>query len=548
MASLRQSAPALLLLLGFLTGSVLADDPLRTYDWTVSYSLLSPLDLEKMVIVINGQFPGPLLSVSTNDVASVTVRNNLTEPFLLTWNGIQMRRNSWQDGAQETNCAIPAGGSWTYHFQVKDQIGSFFYYPTLLLQKAAGGYGAIRVNNRGDVVNLPLGCPCDEFDVLIGDWYNTDYRELRLPLQLGLPLSYQPDGVLINGVGPYQTNFLFKPGAAYRLRISNVGLKASLNFRIQSHRMLLVETEGSYTVQRQYESLDVHVGQSYSVIVRADQPLGAYFMVASTRFLDDEVWGVATVRYSGFSGGPSSGHPPPGPDPLDYFFSMHQARTIRWNLSAEAARPNPQGSFQYGLIRETRFLLLENDRANLDGLPRYTVNGVSFLHPDTPLKLADYFQIDDVFSPAAIPDVPDGRSPSSGTSVIDVPYRGYVHIVFQNSEDVIQSWHIDGYNFFVVGMDVGAWNESKRDSYNMVDAVSRSTVQVYPQGWTAVMTELDNQGMWNIRSQMADRQFLGQELYLRVNGTRKGAPTASERDELPLPGNAILCGRAIGML
>lgn len=91
-------------------------------------------------------------------------------------NGIQMRRNSWQDGAQETNCPIPAGGSWTYHFQVKDQIGSFFYYPTLFLQKAAGGYGPIRINNRVDVVPLPFGCPCGEFDVLIGDWYNTDYR------------------------------------------------------------------------------------------------------------------------------------------------------------------------------------------------------------------------------------------------------------------------------------------------------------------------------------------------------------------------------------
>ncbi|CAN6485341.1 unnamed protein product [Victoria cruziana] len=496
MASLRRPAPPLLLFLGFLMGSVLADDPLRIYDWTVSRSFLSPLDLRKMVIVINGQFPGPLLSVSTNDVVSVTVRNNLTEPFLLTWNGIQMRRNSWQDGAQETNCPIPAGGSWTYHFQVKDQIGSFFYYPTLFLQKAAGGYGPIRINNRVDVVPLPFGCPC---------------------------------------------------GATYRLRISNVGLRASLNFRIESHTMLLVETEGSYTLQRQYENLDIHVGQSYSVLVRADQPLGSYFMVASTRFVDQEVWGVATVRYSGFAGGPSSGHIPPGPDPLDYLFSLHQARSIRWNLSAGAARPNPQGSFQYGLIRVARFLLLENAQAMLDGRRRYTVNGVSFLHPDTPLKLADYFQIGDDFRPAATPDVPDGRPPSFGTSVIDVPYRGFVHIVFQNAEDVIQSWHIDGYNFFVVGMDVGAWDESKRATYNMADAVSRSTVQVYPHGWTAVMTELDNQGTWNVRSQMADRQFSGQELYLRVNGRTEGGPGVSERDELPLPGNAILCGRAVGM-
>ncbi|CAJ2650405.1 unnamed protein product [Trifolium pratense] len=40
--------------------------------------------------------------------------------------GIQMRINSWQDGVLGTNCLIPPKWNWTYQFQVKDQIGSFF--------------------------------------------------------------------------------------------------------------------------------------------------------------------------------------------------------------------------------------------------------------------------------------------------------------------------------------------------------------------------------------------------------------------------------------
>jgi iron transport multicopper oxidase len=54
-------------------------------DWEVSYSIRSPLGVSKRVIAINGRFPGPLLNLTTNDVAHVNVVNTLDEPFLLTW-------------------------------------------------------------------------------------------------------------------------------------------------------------------------------------------------------------------------------------------------------------------------------------------------------------------------------------------------------------------------------------------------------------------------------------------------------------------------------
>lgn len=90
-------------------------------------------------------------------------------------NGLQLRKNSWQDGMQETNCPIQPDHDWTYSFQIKDQIGSFFYFPSLLLQKADGGYGAIRVNNR-QLVSVPFDQPYKEYDILTGYWYNADHR------------------------------------------------------------------------------------------------------------------------------------------------------------------------------------------------------------------------------------------------------------------------------------------------------------------------------------------------------------------------------------
>jgi iron transport multicopper oxidase len=54
---------------------------------------------------------------------------------------------------------------------------------------------------------------------------------------------------------------------------------------------------------------------------------------------------------------------------------------------------------------------------------------------------------------------------------------------------------------------------------------------------------LDNEGMWNLRSQNLERRYLGQELYLKVSqGNSSEVP--DPRDEMPMPFNALLCGKA----
>jgi FtsP/CotA-like multicopper oxidase with cupredoxin domain len=88
---------------------------------------------------------------------------------------LQHRKDSWQDGVSGTNCPIPPGQNFTYHMQAKDQIGSFFYFPSLALHKAAGGFGAIRIHSR-PLIPVPFPSPDDEYTVLIGDWYTTSHK------------------------------------------------------------------------------------------------------------------------------------------------------------------------------------------------------------------------------------------------------------------------------------------------------------------------------------------------------------------------------------
>ncbi|KAE8664830.1 Monocopper oxidase-like protein SKU5 [Hibiscus syriacus] len=205
-------------MLGYLASGSLAGDPYVFYDWTVSYLTTSPLRDKQQVIGINGQFPGPILNITTNWNVFVNVKNVLDEPLLLTWNGLQHRENAWQDGVSGTNCSIPAGWNWKYEFQ-----------------------------------------------------------GLRKDLEKGVDLGVH-DGILINVLGPYRYDQALvkdgivyqiinvEPGKTYCFRVHNVGIFTSLNFRIQGHNLLLAETEGSYTVQQNYSNMDIHVRQSFSFL------------------------------------------------------------------------------------------------------------------------------------------------------------------------------------------------------------------------------------------------------------------------------------------
>ncbi|KAI3470515.1 hypothetical protein Pfo_027178 [Paulownia fortunei] len=515
-------------------------------EWHVKINeAIKPVSQDQPVITINDLFPGPLINATTNDNVHVKVYNDMDEPLLITWNGIEQRLNSWQDGVSGTNCPIQPGTSWTYVFQMKDQIGSFFYFPSINFQRAGGGFGPIQINNQ-IVIEVPFPKPEQEFDLLIGDWYRQSFKDVRATGGVG----YFPDWILMNGKGPFLDplakaqetfninkiddnlfiqglvkqdmfaiviidfffSFLFE-GKTYRFRISNVGNLWSINFRIQNHTMLLVETEGSYTNQITLDSLDVHVGQSYSVLVTADQNAEDYYVVATPKWVNlskpNAIAAVGVLHYDN-STTTANGSLPNGPDPFDIGFSLNQARSITWNLTAGAARPNHQGTFNVSNVTLSQTFVLRGSYALIGGSPRFTVNNVTYITPSTPLKLADQFlNGSGVYELDAFPIHSSLPTPVNGTFVVSGMHKGWLELVFKNELDRVDSWHLDGFGFFVV----------------------------YPGGWTAVYVYLDNPGMWNLRSQNLQHWYLGQELYIRVYD-----PDPNPAKERPPPNNLLFCG------
>ncbi|GLU19627.1 hypothetical protein SLE2022_358650 [Rubroshorea leprosula] len=116
-------------------------------------------------------------------------------------------------------------------------------------------------------------------------------------------------------------------------------------------------------------------------------------------------------------------------------------------------------------------------------------------------------------------------------------FRKFIEIIFENHETTVPSWHSDGYSFFAMAMEPGKWTPKKRKNYNLLDAVGRHTIQVFPKSWSAILLTFDNAGMWNIRSENWERHYLGQQLYASVL-----SPSRSLRDEYNIPDYFQLCG------
>ncbi|KAG5558709.1 hypothetical protein RHGRI_008614 [Rhododendron griersonianum] len=465
----------------------------------LSYITLSPLGVPQQVIAVNGTFPGPVLNVTSNHLVNVTVTNKLDENLLITWAGLRMRRAFWQDGVLGTNCPIPPSSSWTYEFQVKDQIGSFYYFPSLNLQRSAGGFGSFIINNLPGVPP-PFDTPYGDIVVFIGDWYKQSHKALRGALDNGTDLGI-PDGVLINGKGPYnkteqpfdnEKGINVVPGKTYRIRVHNVGVSTCLNFRIQNHDLFLVETEGRYTAKQKNSSFDIHVGQSYSFLVTMNQDANSdYYIVASPKFMNpnqtyqwQNVIGVAILYYSELKGNASDPLPTDPVPPNGVYntsLAIEQSMSIRQDLNAIISGSSRHGSFEYSdLINSSElFILRITQPVTIDGKLRATFNGISFENPGYPIRLADQFdKSKDVYNL----DFPNATLPSGppriATSLINGTYNHSMQLILQNNDTVVQSFHMDGHSFFVLGMGLGEWTENNKTLYNTNDSIWRSTIQV----------------------------------------------------------------------
>ncbi|KAE8731414.1 hypothetical protein F3Y22_tig00002840pilonHSYRG01285 [Hibiscus syriacus] len=220
--------------------------------------------------------------------------------------------------------------SFTYILQVKDQIGSFFYFSSLAFHKAAAGFGGIRILSRPRIP-VPFPEPAGDYTVLIGDLYKSNHTNLKACLDRGKKLPFPMESLKMaedRWVPPL---------------MSNKGRPTDFGYRMLDC--------GIHSIPHPKPQVEV-----------ADQPAKDYCIAVSTRFTSRVLTSTAILRYSN-SAGPVSG-PPGGPTiQIDWRGRLEEMRLrgsfwVRFHFSGRRASPYATACAAMGTSGHHSFSLL----------------------------------------------------------------------------------------------------------------------------------------------------------------------------------------------
>ncbi|KAJ4266266.1 hypothetical protein NW762_004249 [Fusarium torreyae] len=267
---------------------------IRKYELTVNRGKVAPDGYELSTILVNGQFPAPLIEANWGDTIQVTVHNDIDDEGLsLHWHGLLQKGTPWEDGVPGvTQCPIPPGKSFTYQF-IADLYGTTWYHSHYSAQYSAGLFGPLVIYGPQETKDYDI----DLGPVLLSDWYHKEYLDLvEEIMKPGAPGIVFSDSNLINGKmnfncssvppgddAPCKNNagiskFRFKRGKRHRLRLINTSGEAIQRFSIDGHKMKVIANDFVPVEPYDTKVVTLGVGQRTDVIVKANGLLDSYWM------------------------------------------------------------------------------------------------------------------------------------------------------------------------------------------------------------------------------------------------------------------------------
>lgn len=245
--------------------------------------------VKEKAMLINDQFPGPVITADWGDQLKITVINKLrANGTSIHWHGIRHLNNNINDGVSGvTECPIPPGGSKIYSF-LATQYGSSWYHSHYSAQYANGVAGSI-------VIRGPASVP---YDIDLGafpitDWYygSADNIFARVndpanPFVPGAPGAPPPSSnIFINGSninplgkGGAYAKVVLTPGKKHLLRLINPSVDNGFTVSIVGHSLTVVSTDfvpvNAYTTNAVF----LGVGARYDVTIDASQPVSNYWL------------------------------------------------------------------------------------------------------------------------------------------------------------------------------------------------------------------------------------------------------------------------------
>ncbi|GAB4847310.1 hypothetical protein Ancab_026355 [Ancistrocladus abbreviatus] len=549
-----------------------AEGRIHHHRWVVKYDYRSPDCFKKLVITINGMFPGPTIRAQQGDTIVVKVTNDLlTENLAIHWHGIRQIGTPWYDGTEGVSqCPIVAGDTFIYEFVV-DRAGTYLYHAHYGLQRSVGLYGMIHVSLPGGV-SEPFSYDYDR-SILLSDWYHKSTYEQATGLS-SIPFVFvgEPQSLLIQGRGRYNCSLdtppsvdagtcnatnpdcspfvlTVVPGKTYRLRIGSLTTLSALSFEIEGHNMTVVEADGSYVEPFQVKNLFIYSGETYSVLVKADQDPSRNYWVTTNVVSRKPATSTGLAIFNYY---PNHRYKRPPTIPTTGPLWNNTAPRIAQSLAIKAR----QGHTQSPPSKSDKVLLLLNTQNTINGYRQWSVNNVSLSLPNTPYLVALKENLHHVFEQKPPLDGFDLRNydifsvamnvnATRSNAIYKLKFNSTVDIILQNANSMIPNnsethpWHLHGHDFWVLGYGRGKFdmvNDPKK--YNLVDPIQKNTVPLHPYGWTALRFRANNPGVWLLHCHIEAHLYLGMAAVFEEGIERVGK----------LPTSVMGCGESKRLL
>ncbi|KAI1330870.1 multicopper oxidase [Xylariaceae sp. FL0255] len=255
----------------------------REYDFVVSehQNWLGPDGVVKEeVMLINGQFPGPVIYADWGDTIVVNLTNNLTiNGTSMHWHGIRQYHSNLQDGANgATECPLAPGQTKTYTFQAT-QYGTTWFHSHFSAQYGDGVVGSMLINGPATAnYDIDLGVfPISDY------YYITEAQGVIYTQNNAAPPA--SNNILFNGTNINPTNpslgeyavVTLTPGKRHRLRLINPSLEHNYQVSLVGHQLEVIQTDFVPIVPVTVDSVFLGVGQRYDVIINATEATDNYW-------------------------------------------------------------------------------------------------------------------------------------------------------------------------------------------------------------------------------------------------------------------------------
>ncbi|TDL21948.1 Fet3 protein [Rickenella mellea] len=473
-----------------LSFSLLANAAVQEVWWDITYVQDQNPDglFPRRVIGVNGTWPPPPLSVSTNDTLMVHATNSLDKPTTLHHHGMFFNSSSWYDGAEGiTQCGIPPGSSFTYVIPVNTsgQWGTYWVHAHASGQYVDGLRAPFVLHPPTEVHKYD-----EEFTVVLGDWYHEEHSvQLNKFINVANPGGAEPipDSALIYfaqnttylpGFGT-NTSLPFTPGKTYRLRIVNTSAFAAFFFWIDGHDMRIIEVDGTDVEESPIDVLSVTVAQRYSVLVTARNDTSANWAIHAN--MDTDMFDTV-------------------PDTLN----PNATSSITYS-STSALTTLPFIDTYPTMTNDTTLLPIPA----IAQLPPATVTIPLVAAFDTLTDGANHAMFNDItYNTPVVPGILTALSMGSNASVVNVYGPGsyvlnegdIVDIVLMNSDVGKHPFHLHGHKFQIVNRAQDYTSDDPTLNPPLTEGqanpIRRDTVQV-PGGTSATLRFVaDNPGVW----------------------------------------------------